>query len=574
MRRAALLLAMCLLAGAARADNNDADDRLGAGWAVACGTSGAPGSWQPLANASAISGDILEATLKDVEREYGANISSWLGSQSWSCVLGDNLNIAAAGCSKVVAGTEYILQVNLTCALNGSDYTLGVFTEAFQPLPTANKTAIRIYDMDVAFLAKDGVVIDGDFADNDGPGRWKWDSVNGDWVSDADYVDDQYTDNDGDGVRDDYKDDGIFDDGKAGNLTDNDGDGLANDIVGDRDGDGYRDFDDQFSGNDTDDDNDNKQASAMARSTLLALCLCCALAFAAAQPEVAPASNCGGTTGLGGWKPTAEVPPPVYEAVVLQLTETSSNSTWQPCDDPAPTLIAACSQVVAGMNYQIVASFDCPDISSNVEVEAEVYVPLAYTNAEPEVTDLQINSVDGKPSPPLPDADEGVDSFCNPANSNYTTKPLPCTQQQEADALAQLAEDSASPGDFAVLADNSTCNATDAYSEPVDLMDPDLLEVVWEVASEYAQQSEFWQAACQGDLMSDAYNACRQPDDGNGTTEGTHYQVQMKLGCALGSDDTIALQAEAWLLKDADGGNVTVSEVEWVEIPLPTDPTQ
>ena len=33
----------------------------------------------------------------------------------------------------------------------------------------------------------------------------------------------------------------------------------------------------------------------------------------------------------------------------------------------------------------------------------------------------------------------------------------------------------------------------------------------------------------------------------------------MKLGCALGSDDTIALQAEAWLLKDADGGNVTVS---------------
>ena len=80
-------------------------------------------------------------------------------------------------------------------------------------------------------------------------------------------------------------------------------------------------------------------------------------------------------------------------------------------------------------------------------------------------------------SPPLPDADEGVDSFCNPANSNYTTKPLPCTQQQEADALAQLAEDSASPGDFAVLADNSTCNATDAYSEPVDLMDPDLLEV-------------------------------------------------------------------------------------------------
>ena len=72
---------------------------------------------------------------------------------------------------------------------------------------------------------------------------------------------------------------------------------------------------------------------------------------------------------------------------------------------------------------------------------------------------------------------EGVDSFCNPANSNYTTKPLPCTQQQEADALAQLAEDSASPGDFAVLADNSTCNATDAYSEPVDLMDPDLLEV-------------------------------------------------------------------------------------------------
>lgn len=132
-------------------------------------------------------------------------------------------------------------------------------------------------------------------------------------------VDDQYTDNDGDGVRDDYKvrlhcvapvcklrmkearaqqgsapstrlrsasrplaafcpptrvpslihspidppqDDGIFDDGKAGNLTDNDGDGLANDIVGDRDGDGYRDFDDQFSGNDTDDDSECRGGGA------------------------------------------------------------------------------------------------------------------------------------------------------------------------------------------------------------------------------------------------------------------------------------------------------------------------
>ena len=40
--------------------------------------------------------------------------------------------------------------------------------------------------------------------------------------------------------------------------------------------------------------------------------------------------------------PSSRIPP---RASPLQLTETSSNSTWQPCDDPAPTLIAACSQV-------------------------------------------------------------------------------------------------------------------------------------------------------------------------------------------------------------------------------------
>ena len=42
-------------------------------------------------------------------------------------------------------------------------------------------------------------------------------------------------------------------------------------------------------------------------------------------------------------------------------------------------------QVVAGRNYEVVARLSCPDVDSTVGVHAEVYVPLAFRNEEPEV---------------------------------------------------------------------------------------------------------------------------------------------------------------------------------------------
>ncbi|KAL4437260.1 hypothetical protein ABPG75_004399 [Micractinium tetrahymenae] len=142
----------------------------------------------------------------------------------------------------------------------------------------------------------------------------------------------------------------------------------------------------------------------MPRPAVLALCLLAVAACATARPlsapnKVAPASNCAKPNPLGitgGWEAAKRVPRDVYTAITHAVVE-SGNSTWVPCDDPTPTLVAACSQVVAGTNYQVVADLTCNDIASSVGVEAEVYVPLAGLNCEPKVTQLTILSVDGKP---------------------------------------------------------------------------------------------------------------------------------------------------------------------------------
>jgi hypothetical protein len=180
-------------------------------------------------------------------------------------------------------------------------------------------------------------------------------------------------------------------------------------------------------------------ARSSSSSTLLALCHFAAVALAAAAPrgpKVPPASNCKDSEpGMpSGWAPVHMVPDDVYGAIQLALVE-GGNSTWaQPCDDPVPTLLAACSQVgacmrirscrrrcsscprwlhqalpcaplhmpahpprawhslrppflqvVAGSNYQVVAHLSCPDVDSTVAVHAEVYVPLPFRNEEPEV---------------------------------------------------------------------------------------------------------------------------------------------------------------------------------------------
>lgn len=185
-------------------------------------------------------------------------------------------------------------------------------------------------------------------------------------------------------------------------------------------------------------------------------------------------------------------------------------------------------------------------------------------------------------------------SFCNPASANFTTQPVPCTDDQEQGALEDLLQETLSPGLPGVLPgaspdlmppegllDTSQCNATDAegFTLPVDLMDPDLMQVVWAVADAYiadAGNTSFWQQSCEGDITHDPFNACQQPQmvDLEGGEAGTHYRVQMKLACSLGTSDTIALEADAYLLRDLDSSsNVTVSAIEWFSIPLPAPST-
>lgn len=137
-------------------------------------------------------------------------------------------------------------------------------------------------------------------------------------------------------------------------------------------------------------------------TALLALCLCAAVA--AATAAVAPASNCATTAAdvTGGWEVAQSVPDEVYNSIFLSLVETNATIRWITCDDPAVTLEQACSQVVAGQNYQVVAMLVCPaPTTSSLQVEAVVYVPLPMSNEEPEVTSLQVLNVEGTPvSPP------------------------------------------------------------------------------------------------------------------------------------------------------------------------------
>lgn len=70
-------------------------------------------------------------------------------------------------------------------------------------------------------------------------------------------------------------------------------------------------------------------------------------------------------------------------------------------------------------------------------------------------------------------------SVCNPASLN-AAKPVPCTEEQEADALADLMVDTPSSSDpQTAVFDTSICDPADpeGYTEPVDLADSSLMEV-------------------------------------------------------------------------------------------------
>lgn len=115
---------------------------------------------------------------------------------------------------------------------------------------------------------------------------------------------------------------------------------------------------------------------------LLALCLCTALASA----HVPPASKCKNSkTMAGGWSEAKSVPKPVYTALQKALRGTLS------CKKPAVKLLGACSQVVAGTNFEVNAQFTCKGNDTAVRVSALVWVRLA--GKQPKVTTLTISGV-------------------------------------------------------------------------------------------------------------------------------------------------------------------------------------
>ncbi|KAI3424877.1 hypothetical protein D9Q98_008261 [Chlorella vulgaris] len=180
-------------------------------------------------------------------------------------------------------------------------------------------------------------------------------------------------------------------------------------------------------------------------------------------------------------------------------------------------------------------------------------------------------------------------SFCNTSAAALeqmvdSAKPQPCTEEQEQDSLNNLATELPDIGDVSqTIIDRSECNATDAdgYTQAVDLFDFELIETVDSVANDYvnAQGPEsYWQSECNGDLTYDPYNACRQPqaaaaagapaaDKAEEDPPGVHFKIWMKLSCAGSDNDTIALEAHAFLSRVASNDSVTVYDVQ--EIPLP-----
>ncbi|KAL4439436.1 hypothetical protein ABPG77_008765 [Micractinium sp. CCAP 211/92] len=192
MRAAALALAaLCLLAGSARADMDHND----AAWLATCGnSSGMPGGWSPIPADSTIPQELLAALDDEFTARFADNLTTWLDGNTWSCSP-DQLDVQYAGCQQVVAGINYKLVVNLTCAINGANWTLGLDIDAFVP-PGANESAVQIYDLDVDFIAKNGAIVSSDIDDMDGNDRWIYDTTSGSITDNANWTtdDDMWTD--------------------------------------------------------------------------------------------------------------------------------------------------------------------------------------------------------------------------------------------------------------------------------------------------------------------------------------------------------------------------------------------
>lgn len=96
---------------------------------------------------------------------------------------------------------------------------------------------------------------------------------------------------------------------------------------------------------------------------------------------------------------------------------------------------------------------------------------LSAAQGAPDDLAPRTDGTDGNGTDPLPTAPP-ITSVCNPDSLTGTDPPEPCTKEQEAAALADLAADMPSSQDvLAAVFDTSTCDPADpgGYTEAVDL---------------------------------------------------------------------------------------------------------
>ena len=87
---------------------------------------------------------------------------------------------------------------------------------------------------------------------------------------------------------------------------------------------------------------------------------------------------------MGGWSPVRR-DDSVEQTMQLAADEWlgAGNTTEfgiDGCDDPLLKYLDACSQVVAGTNYRVLFSLQCPGSNATVALKVQAYLPLPQTN--------------------------------------------------------------------------------------------------------------------------------------------------------------------------------------------------
>lgn len=108
------------------------------------------------------------------------------------------------------------------------------------------------------------------------------------------------------------------------------------------------------------------------RRALLLLAACLALAALAAA-DYPPATKCKKTQGelSGGWATTSDIPKEV-KAAIAKAVDKKLSKKFCP-KTPSIKILTACSQVVAGFNYEVVVKMQCSKPKKCFKVSAIVW---------------------------------------------------------------------------------------------------------------------------------------------------------------------------------------------------------